>query len=184
MSNDAPEVKNPTKLRPLLDWRSALCDSDLSATQRHVCLTLSLYMSARGDSAFPGSTRLAHDTNLHVTTVKDALRASVDKGWLVVLQKGGSPTGGKRIATVYKANVPVDIDRGSEATGRPEWCDWGSTPRGPVVQDDPISSLNSSRTPAPSPDCKRCEGIGFFRNDKQVDIECDCRRPDLKVVSE
>lgn len=155
-------------LKPLFDWRSAVCDSDLTPTERHVLLALSLYMNQRGGSAFPGSARLAHDTGLHVQTVKKALQSATAKGWLKVRTKGGSDRGGQRLATVYEAALPVDIDWESRTTGSPECADWESSLAGLVVQDYPISKDNSPKNSRAAtqnakkadPDCWECHGTG------------------------
>ncbi len=93
-------------MKPLFTWRSALCDSDMPPVTRHVALSLSLYMSERGDSAFPGAERLAHDTGHHVSTVRRALKDLVAEGWLELVEAGGMK-GEKRHANVYRATVPL-----------------------------------------------------------------------------
>lgn len=131
-------------IAPLFTWRSAIADSSLTATERHCLLALSLYMNERGGSAYPGSARLAHDTGYHVDTVKRALSAAANTGWLVIVKKGGSPHGGIRHATEYVAHTPVDNDWGSTITGGPDAPDRGSCVVRPGVQDLPITSLNTS----------------------------------------
>lgn len=162
---------NTRTIAPLFTWRSAIAESGLKPVVRHVLLSLSTYMNERGGSAYPGSTRLAHDTGLHVTTVKDSLNTAVREGYLVVIKKGGAPAGGKRMATEYAAASPVDnlrdwgsTDRGHTTTGSPGRVDRGSSPRGLVVHGDPITSLNSSENSggcAPK-NCIRCHGHGSF----------------------
>ena len=181
------------KILPLLTWRSAIADSDLTPTQRHVCLAISLYMNEKGGSAFPGSARLAHDTGLHIDTVKSALRSIVKSDWLRVVKKGGTPVGGVRFATVYAANLPVDNDRGSYATGGLEWHDRGSSLADPGVEDAPISSLNSSGTreldfhklaETADPECFMCWGKGFARNPRSGNEgACECTKP-LAAIEE
>lgn len=150
----------PTRqLAPLFTWRSAIADSDLPPTTRHVLLTLSCYMNERGGSAYPGSARIAHDSGLHRDTVKDHLAQATDKGWIRVLQQGGSISGGKRLATEYVASVPGVLDPQSQTTGGPDRSDWGSSPVRLGVQDPPISSLI---TPRNSRRCIRCQGQGSF----------------------
>jgi hypothetical protein len=103
-------------------WRAALTDSDLSAITRHVALTLSIYMSEKGDSAFPGARRLAHDTGLSERAVRKQLTALVDAGWLVIVERGGL-RGESRRANAYRAAIPnpgpVDthVQRASLHTG-------------------------------------------------------------------
>lgn len=94
-----------SKLLPLLTWRSAICDSGLPSTTRHVALTLSLYMSERGDSAHPGTDRMVHDTGLSERAVRAHLSALVEAGWLVVTQRGGLK-GARKLANEYRASIP------------------------------------------------------------------------------
>lgn len=95
-----------TRIQPLLTWRSALCDSDLEPTTRHVALTLSLYMGERGDSAHPGAARIAHDSGLSERSVRTHLGILVDRGWLRVVTRGGLK-GAKKVANAYEATIPV-----------------------------------------------------------------------------
>lgn len=107
-----------TKIQPLLTWRGAVCESDLPATARHVALTLSLYMSERGDSAYPGATRLSHDTGLSERSVRSQLALLVAHGWLVMVEQGGLK-GEKRHANTYAARVPptpLPLDPGTSFT--------------------------------------------------------------------
>lgn len=92
-------------LKPLFTWRSAICDSGLSPTSRHVALALSLYMSERGDSAHPGATRLAHDTGLSERRVREHLGELVEGGWLVLVEAGGL-RGCRRRANSYEVHIP------------------------------------------------------------------------------
>lgn len=118
-------------LAPLFTWRSAVCESDLPPTARHVALTLSLYMNERGSSAFPGATRLARDTGLHESTVRAQLRDLCDAGWLEQTERGGQ-RGERRRANAYEARIPP-------------------TPL-PLVQDDPsFRTTPRSRRADPSP---------------------------------
>lgn len=134
-------------LAPLFTWRSAICESDLAPTTRHVALTLSLYMNERGGSAHPGAPRLADDTGLHVSTIRAELGKLLDGGWLALVQRGGLK-GERRVANAYEARfppqpLPLADDDGSEwTTGRPDRADPSSSPRTPLAQDDPISSLS------------------------------------------
>lgn len=71
-----------SNLSPLFTWRSALCESDLPPTTRHVLLTLSLHMNERGGSCFPSSRILAAETGLTRRTVESHLRKAVALGWI------------------------------------------------------------------------------------------------------
>ncbi len=126
-------------LAPLFTWRSAIAESDLPSTTRHVALALSIYMNERGGSAHPGPTRLASDTGLHVSTVKEKLAELETKGWLKCISRGGI-RGERKQANVYVASQP---DPSFWATRRPERGDPSSSPQPPVAVGDPNSPLNS-----------------------------------------
>lgn len=93
------------KVKPLYTWRAAICDSDLRPAVRHIALAMSLYMSERGDSAFPGAKRLAHDTGMTERAVRTLLADLSAAGWLDLVVRGGLK-GGKRMANVYRASIP------------------------------------------------------------------------------
>lgn len=103
-------------MKPLFTWRSAISDSELPSVTRHVALALSLYMSERGDSAFPGATRLSRDTGLSVRAVRTHLSGLVEAGWLVLDHRGGQ-RGEARTANTYRAVIP---NGGTTVTGEPE----------------------------------------------------------------
>lgn len=179
------EANRPSEKRtiaPLFTWRSAISESCLKPVERHCLLALSLYMNERGGSAWPGSTRLAHDTGLHVVTVKRALKAATDSGWLRVVERGGTPVAGKRHATQYVAHNPVDKYRESEATGSGEYVDRESTAQGPGVHGYPNTSLNTSMNLAAlrekaDPECVSCHGAGVrYHSGAGRDARCECTK--------
>ncbi len=88
-------------LSPLFTWRSAICDSGVAPTARHVALTLSLHMSERGDSAWPAVATLAAETGLSERGVQKALRMLEAAGWIEVVLGGG-----RRRSSRYRAAVP------------------------------------------------------------------------------
>jgi len=106
------------RLRPLFGWRSALCDSDLPPTTRHVALTLSLHMNERGGSAFPAIATLARETGLSESTVREHLHQLRDTGWLSAGERGrpglyhgtadhsAEAKGGRHRTIFYTAAVP------------------------------------------------------------------------------
>lgn len=110
----AAEVEVEGRLSPLFTWRSAICDSDLPPTVRHVALTLSLHMSERGDSCFPSRQVLALETGLSERAVQRAIKALEEGGWLRVERP--AERGGRGHPNRYAARVPE---------GRP----WFSLPR-------------------------------------------------------
>lgn len=93
-------------LSPLFTWRSAICDSDLAPTLRHVALTLSLHMNERGGSCFPTHDQLKDETGLGRSTVIKALGQLEKDGWLLRTPGGGRRRGGNGRATEYAATVP------------------------------------------------------------------------------
>lgn len=131
--------KDATFVAPLYDWTSAIADSDLTPTQRHVALTFALHLNKRTRSAYPGASLLARETGLHLVTVKRALLDLEQLGWLVCRERGGAKKGGKRMATVWVATIPTGSrgHRVSETTGSPVFTDRESCARGPVAQDYP-----------------------------------------------
>jgi hypothetical protein len=60
--------------KPLFTWRSAIQQSHLPPTVRHVALALSLHMNEMGGSCFPSVATLAEETGRHTETVSDSLR--------------------------------------------------------------------------------------------------------------
>lgn len=157
------------RFKPLFTWRSAVCESNLGPTTRHVALTLALYMSERGDSAHPGPARLAHDTGLHVSTVKEHLSILTTVGWLAVVEKGGLK-GEKRRANEYAARIPPEVveteapdpedDGSSTATGSSESANPSSSPRAPGPQDDPMSPESSPENfNPPTPQGERADHV-------------------------
>src|SRR2546423_1648665 len=68
------------ELQPLFGWRSQLVepDSGLTATERHVALTLALHMNERGGSCFPSIRTLARE-----------VRELVDEGQTVAALRAG-----------------------------------------------------------------------------------------------
>jgi hypothetical protein len=92
-------------MSPLFTWRSWICESGLPSTVRLVLFTLSLYMNERGGSAYPGAKRLADDSGLSVRSVKSALAIALEAGCIVETFHGGSPVGGQRKASEYRAVI-------------------------------------------------------------------------------
>lgn len=91
------------RLSQLFTWRSAVTDegSSASALERHVALTLSMFMSEAGDSAFPAMETLAARCGRSASTVRGALRELERNGWLEVeLNRGRGNT------NRYRATIP------------------------------------------------------------------------------
>ena len=84
---------------------------------RLVALARSIHMDGDGTNCRPGAKRISDETGLDMRTVKRADKVLVDGGWLVVTQRGGSPRGGVRMATVYRAQIPTTGGTGPPVTG-------------------------------------------------------------------
>lgn len=152
-------MKKDSALAPLFTWRSAISESDLPPTVRHVALALSLYMNERGGSAHPGPSRLARETGYHLVTVKRALGALEEHGYLNCVTRGGSDRDGTRTANEYVAafptpdpptttrSAPLPVEQPAHpehtTTGSPEHTDPESWSRLPVAHDYPNSPENS-----------------------------------------
>lgn len=143
---------------PLFTWRSAVVDSALPATTRHVLLTLSLHMNERGGSCFPSVDLLSRETGLNRTTVIRQLQVARDSGWLHVQQSQGRFPN-RYAAVVPPANQPsrkttvADDDGGTErqsqtatvaddaSNRRFDEPEPSFSVRPTVAQDDPSSSV-------------------------------------------
>ena len=86
-------------LSPLFTWRSAICDSDLQPTTRHVALVLSLHMNERGGSCFPSQPTLAKETGLTDRAVREHLLILNAKGWIERKKQPGR-------VDMYEATTP------------------------------------------------------------------------------
>lgn len=87
-------------------WSKAIGRSGLKHTARHVALVVGQYASADGTGAYPGRERISNETGLSVRQVGRDLELLEECKWLVPTQRGGSPAGGERKATVYRAQIP------------------------------------------------------------------------------
>jgi hypothetical protein len=95
------------RLSPLFTWRARICDDDsspFSSTERLVALVLSLHMSERGDSCFPGIPRLARECNLGRRTIQRSIAGLERAGYLVVERP--AKVRGKGAPNRYRAVVP------------------------------------------------------------------------------
>lgn len=94
------------ELSPLFTWRSAIVDSGLPPTSRHVALTLSLHMNERGGSCFPSLETLTEETGLSKASVVTHLKVLEDCGWLTKEKGGGRRKDGRGISSTYTATIP------------------------------------------------------------------------------
>lgn len=100
-------------LSPLFTWRTSIKNSDLIARDKHVALTLSLYMNEAGDSAFPSLELLAADCSRSKSTISEALAELEQSGWLVKVKHGG----GRGHRNHYEASVPEETVLGADGSG-------------------------------------------------------------------
>lgn len=134
-------------LSELFTWRSAICESDLPATTRHVALTLSLHMSERGDSCFPSKRTLADECGRTRRTVQRHVRKLVEQGWL---RKDGihqfQTPGGPQETVQYRATIPAEggvRDSHPSSKGASQFREGGVrvTPKDDSKQDDNKKTL-------------------------------------------
>lgn len=118
-------------LAPKYDWQDAIAESDLSPTTRHVAWAVSMYVNSKTSTAWPGATRLANDTGLHLSTVKERLVELEEKGWLTCRARGGK-RGEVKTANEYSLAYPSPT-----TTGRQECSDPSPTATPPVASGDP-----------------------------------------------
>lgn len=93
------------RISALFTWRTAVTGdgSDATALERHVALTLALFMSEAGDSAFPSVATLAGRCARSESTVRGALRELERKGWLDTAANRG-----RGHTNVYRTSIPDD----------------------------------------------------------------------------
>lgn len=142
-----------SKLLPLLTWRSAICDSGLPSTTRHVALTLSLYMNERGGSAHPGAVALAHDTGLSERSVRGHLADLTAGGWLTLVEQGGLK-GDRRVANSYQAAIPPGFDPSPRTPAPPAGVpapDSADTAKSPTPAADDTTPEPPAGVPASTP---------------------------------
>ena len=162
-------------VQPLFTWRSAICDSQLAPTTRHVAVTLSLYMNERGASAFPGARRLAHDSGLGERTIREHLGILVEQGWLGIVEKGGLK-GEERRANHYEARTPASPAPVHLSAPTP-----ASDDTDPCESRTPLLHRNSSRTlrgaPLPDPFTVTPEMEGWLRKEcPDIDFDLHTKR--------
>lgn len=84
------------EIAPLFTWRTGITESDLPPTTRHVLLTISLYMTEKGESGFPGMERLAHDTGLTRRAVGKHVQLAAKEGFIEIIKCTGEGQGWRR----------------------------------------------------------------------------------------
>lgn len=108
------------RVSQLFTWRSAVIDDPaLTASARHVALTLSLHMSERGDNAFPSVETLARECARGKSTIVESLKALEACGWLAVDRAPGA-AGGRGRVNRYSATLPQSVLRSSVSANGPD----------------------------------------------------------------
>lgn len=92
----------------VVQWRTALRETDLSGIVRAVGKSVSEHMFADGTGAFPGTQLIVRESGFSRSSVLRALKVLEETGWLVVVVRGRAPRKGeKKLANEYRANIPT-----------------------------------------------------------------------------
>lgn len=92
--------------RTKLQWFTELRGAELSHAEFRVAVVLATFSDASMENAYPGVARLAADAQVSEPTLKRALRALQEKGWVRLTQRGGNQFGKGR-ANVYALSSPA-----------------------------------------------------------------------------
>ena len=97
------------QLSPLFSWRSAIASETgpENSTTRHILLTLSLHMSAKGNSCFPSLDTIATETGYAKETVSRHLKKAYQAGWID--RRARHDDSGQRVGTLYFATTPSGL---------------------------------------------------------------------------
>lgn len=102
-----------------LVWIKALTKAvDMNVTTKMVGVALSNYSNGKGESAHPGTKRLADDLQVTTKTIERQLVILRSKGWAVIIRKS-TYAGLRAWADVYKLSIPdqqtpVSVSRDGE----------------------------------------------------------------------
>ena len=160
------------RLSPLFTWRAVVKDSDLPPIAKLVAFVLSLHMNEAGGSAFPGVERLSRETSLARRTVTHWRAVLVELGFLNLVQRGGSPRGGKRLASEYKAATPSNYQTC--------WADLSEDRRRELNRTRPVTQRHQWRSvtgdvapPVPVAQRPTTRGAASPQEDMEVDMKDD-----------
>src|SRR4051794_35373875 len=91
------------KRRARDDYVDAIWASDLRPSQRLVLLALARFMGLDDlANAYPGPARLARETGLGQSTVKQMLVDLQNLGWITQTHNGGTSLAGRQFASIYR----------------------------------------------------------------------------------
>ena len=100
-------------------WALSVFDSDLSATQKLICLYLRTHMNDYRDMAWPSVGRIADKCSLGERAVQNNLKAICEAGYLMINGKG--PHGTNRYAICTPAlDAPPHLNTNTPAPDAPE----------------------------------------------------------------
>ncbi|UMB71768.1 helix-turn-helix domain-containing protein [Mycobacterium paraterrae] len=127
-------------------WHKELRGCDMKPSAYRVLMTVFDYTDENGQGAYPGNDRLAADTCLSLSTVKDALKDLVAEGWLRRECRGGRSGSGAHWAAEYALTTPWEMSSGEFESSTGEF-----TPCQPVNSRRVNSQKWRSQQPAGNP---------------------------------
>jgi hypothetical protein len=90
------------------EWERLMLASDLSFATKSILLTLGIFMGSDGGNCRPGRDNLMQITERGKTTLYTSIKAAIDAGYLIEVERGGFRKIGNR-ASEYAAAVPKVI---------------------------------------------------------------------------
>lgn len=88
-------------------WRRAICASELAPTSRLVAHVLAVHMNAARASCFPGMATIARESGLCRRSVVRAVQDLEARGYIAVVERGGTKRSGKARSNSYEARFPT-----------------------------------------------------------------------------
>ncbi len=134
-------------------WQKAINQSELPHNARHVALVCGFQADWQTHHVMISDEIIAHLTGLSREQVRKRDRPLlVKEGWLKLLYRGGSISGGKRFASRYQLTYPKH--RGQQNTGQKSGSQvvpGGSRNRSPMVLTGVTQTNDRGHTDPPSP---------------------------------
>lgn len=194
-------MKTGDRLAPVLSWRSAIAQSDLTGPQKGVAHALGNYMNSRGGSACPSLQTLADDASVGRSSAAAALKVLEERGFVA-----RSPGGGRGQTTEYEALIPETVrlqdgsgretGSASDVGGARERVLTGSEPGSqlhphadtltvPLLDGKPGSKQSSSRVETVQETELNSPGAGHeVDRDLDHEVAAACARPDAQLAAE
>jgi hypothetical protein len=102
----------------LIEWRTALRNSDLTWKAKLVGFVLSTHMDSDGGSCFPAVPTVGREASMSERSVQAGLRELERAGLVVTGQRGGRHHGGGYASNTYRARLPeVKVVHRYDASG-------------------------------------------------------------------